>query len=860
MVKALRTFRVRPTLPPRIAALAKLGRNLRWAWEPSVQDLFRWTDPDLYEQVGGNPIALLGRLSPDRLAALSADATFVARLVQADEALERYLAEDRWAQSFDPRPPRVAYFSPEFGLTAAMQTYSGGLGVLAGDHLKAASDLGLDLVGVGLLYRHGYFRQFLDADGWQQEHYPDLNPHNLPLRRLERDEVPVTFTIRLEDRAVVCQIWRARVGRVPLLLVDTDLPENAPQDRVVTDRLYGGDVEHRLRQEIVLGIGGMKALDVAVELGELAWEPELYHSNEGHAGFLQLERIRRLVAGAGLEFPEAIESARAAVLFTTHTPVPAGIDVFPRELMERYFTAFAAECGVDFQRLLALGQPVEEGGAGPSFNMAVMALRLSAAANGVSRLHGQVARAMFAGLWPGVPEAEIPITHVTNGVHGATWIGREMRAVYDRHLAPDWTHNPDAWHRVGDIEDDALWRARARARERLVGNLRTWVRAQSARRGEGPAATAWADTLFDPDALTIGFGRRFAEYKRGALLLSQPDRLRALLAATDRPVQIVFAGKAHPRDDTGKNIIREIVHFAQSDPVLRARLVFIEDYDMDVAAALYQGVDVWLNNPRRPYEACGTSGEKAALNGALHCSTLDGWWDEFYDGANGFAIGSTHDRLDEAQQDAADAQSLFDLLERTVVPLFYDRDEGGLPREWLARVRRSLVTLGPRVLASRMVREYTRQLYVPLAGHADRLNAEDYRRVRELAAWKRATSAAWGEVRVEEVAGEQRVAQLGDKRDVEVTVRLGSLAPADVKVEVLHGPVTADGQLRTPEILEVAPAGEEAGGRYRYRGTFRCGLSGEYGFTVRVVPSHPDQYHWAETGLVAWANGTGAPH
>ncbi|MBA2529174.1 MAG: alpha-glucan family phosphorylase, partial [Euzebyales bacterium] len=670
---------------------------------------------------GGNPVALLGRLSADRAAALVDDAAFLAQLVEVRADLQRYLDRPRWAQSQRPAPPRIAYFSPEFGLTQAMQIYSGGLGVLAGDHLKAASDLGLDLVGVGLLYRHGYFRQHLDADGWQQERYPDLNPYGLPLHRLERDGAPVTVEVRLAERTVACQVWKAQVGRVPLLLLDTDLPVNAPEDRVVTDKLYGGDVEHRLRQEIVLGIGGVRALDLAAALGELdgAWGghgAEIFHSNEGHAGFLQLERIRRLVSGAGLDFAAAVESARAAVLFTTHTPVPAGIDVFPGHLMQRYFADFAVECGVDLHRLMTVGQIAGEG-VGGSFNMAVMGLRLSAAANGVSQLHGAVSRRMFAGLWPGVTTDEVPIGSVTNGVHAATWVGPEMTAVYDRHLAPDWAHNPAAWQRVGDIGDDVLWRARGRARERLVQRLRSQIRAVRERRGESGASLAWTDEVFDPDALTIGFARRFAEYKRGTLLLRQPERLKTLLGATDRPVQLVFAGKAHPRDDIGKDIIRQLVHFS-SDPEIRTRLVVVEDYDMDLAAVLYQGVDLWLNNPRRPYEACGTSGEKAVLNGALHCSTLDGWWDEMFEGDNGYAIGAAEDHPDTAQQDVADAQSLFELLERTVVPTFYERTDGPLPRRWLGRVRRSLQTLGPRVLATRMVREYTTDFYAPLGARA----------------------------------------------------------------------------------------------------------------------------------------------
>ncbi|MPZ73316.1 MAG: alpha-glucan family phosphorylase [Nitriliruptorales bacterium] len=854
-MKALRTFRVHPSLPSQLLPLNELASNLRWAWDRRTIELFRWVDADAWEDVGGNPVALLGRLAPQRAQALVDDAAFLSELADVHADLRRYVEKPRWAQSRRPAPPRVAYFSPEFGITHVMQTYSGGLGVLAGDHLKAASDLGVDLVGVGLLYRHGYFRQHLDADGWQGERYPDLNPLNLPLARLEREGVAATIDVAVGDRVVSCQIWKAQVGRVPLLLLDTDVAANASEDRVITDKLYGGDVEHRLRQEIVLGIGGMRALDLAREIGGLGGEwqeqgPDVFHSNEGHAGFLQLERIRRLMVEEGLTLDQAVECARPAVLFTTHTPVPAGIDVFPGDLMARYFSHFAHECGTTLDELMRLGQEHQEGSSG-RFNMAVMGLRLSATANGVSQLHGRVSRKMFQGLWPGMPSDEVPITSVTNGVHAATWVGQEMSAVYDRHLAPDWAHNPDAWRRVHDIGDDALWRARSRARERLVQRVRSSVYASRVRRGESPGSLAWTDEIFDPDALTIGFARRFAEYKRGNLLLRQADRLRTLLLATDRPVQFVFAGKAHPRDELGKDIIRQLVHFS-GDPEIRTRFVMVEDYDMDLAQVLYQGVDVWLNNPRRPHEACGTSGEKAVLNGALHCSTMDGWWDEMFDGENGYAIGAGEDNPDAAQQDSADAHALFELLEQTLIPTFYERTEGPLPRRWVARVRRSLQTLGPRVLATRMVREYVDDLYAPLNARAQRLNADRHARAKALASWRTQVREAWTDVAVRGVTGDEAVAQVGEERDVRVLVDLGSLAPQDVTVELVHGAVRSDGYIDTRSIQPLEHLGEE--GRCQlFAGRFRAGASGEYGFAVRVVPADDDLLSWADTGLVCWA-------
>ena len=754
-------------------------------------------------------------------------------------------------------PPRVAYFSPEFGLTHVMQTYSGGLGVLAGDHLKAASDLGLELVAVGLLYRHGYFRQWLDADGWQQEHYPDLNPYGLPLRRLESDGEAVLVEIPMGGHAAFAQIWLAQVGRIPLLLLDTDVAQNAAADRTVTDKLYGGDVEHRVRQELVLGVGGVRALQAAHDQGAIPFLPDLWHSNEGHAGFLQMERIRRLVEH-GMGFDEALETARAAVLFTTHTPVPAGIDVFPRELMERYFGGLAEELGVGMDRLMAVGQPPGSSPDDP-FNMAVMGLRLSTAANGVSELHGVVSREMFGHLWPGFDVPEVPITSVTNGVHAPTWVGEEMRRVFDGHLPSDWADAPEAWERVGEIPDEVLWGAREEARARMVAEVRRWVRRQHERRGENPATLGWIDDILDPDTLTIGFARRFAEYKRGTLLLRQPERLRALLLAQDRPVQFVFAGKAHPRDDLGKDIIRQLVHYSAAEDI-RHRIVFVEDYDMDLARVLLAGVDVWLNNPRRPHEACGTSGMKAVLNGGLHCSTLDGWWDEMYDGENGFAIGGHYHTDDAAHQDAADATALFDLLERVIVPRFYDRGaagsdrpDGGPPPRWMELVRRSLSTLGPRVLATRMVREYSQRLYQPVGEHAARLGQDSGRRGRSLASWKRHLREGWSGVRVLGLDGDQSPALLGEHREVHARVALGRLRPDDVRVELLHGGVRADGSLRDPVVTPLRLEGVGSDGAHVYTGGFDAAVSGEYGLTARVVPWHEDLLQWTDAGLVAWA-------
>ncbi len=858
MVKAVRTLRVSPSLPSELSPLVELAGNLRWAWDPATREVFSWADKALWEAVEGNPISLLGRLSPARAEELVADKAFMGRLGELRTDLDRYLSGPRWAQSLEQAPPGVAYFSAEFGLTEVMQTYSGGLGVLAGDHLKSASDLGLPLVGIGLLYRHGYFRQLLDADGWQRESYPHLNPHDMPLTRLERDGQPIVVEVEMAGRTVGAQIWRADVGRVPLLLLDTDLASNHPDDRVVTDRLYGGDSEHRLRQEVVLGVGGVRALYAAIDAGHVTVQPTIFHANEGHAGFLQFERIHRLMAASdGLTFDQAIETARAGVLFTTHTPVPAGIDRFPRELIEKYFGGYAEMVGVSMEEVLALGQEPGDSGYGV-YNMALMGLRLSAGANGVSALHGAVSRGMFADLWPGVEVPEVPITSVTNGVHALTWTGEELAEVYDRVLPPDWGWNHESWALADTIADDQLWRARGRARERLVQAIRRWARAQALRRGEDEASLGWTDTIFDPDALTIGFARRFATYKRATLLLSQPERLRAMLTSTDRPVQFVFSGKAHPRDDGGKRLIQQLVHFSR-DPEVRERLIFIEDYDMGIARTLLAGCDVWLNNPRRPHEASGTSGEKSVLNGGLHASVLDGWWDEMYQPAgggrpaNGFAIGGTADHADVGHADAADAASLYDVLERQIIPLFHERTDSRLPRRWLAHVRESIATLGPKVLATRMVQDYTTQLYVPLAQRAARLTADGGALALELASWRGRMAGSWGGVAIADVTLDEAAGTLGEAREVAVDVRLGDVDPADVEVQILHGRVRADGTIARATTTTLTPAGDGVDGHVRYTGTMPLDTSGEYGLAARVVPRHDDLRSWADTGLVTWA-------
>ncbi|WP_370060831.1 alpha-glucan family phosphorylase [Streptacidiphilus sp. MAP5-3] len=882
-MKAIRRFTVRTVLPEPLQALGELALNLRWSWHPETRELFRSVDPEVWESTGCDPVRLLGVVSGQRLAALAADRRFLRRLHDAHEDLRDYLTGPRWYQQQSDRelPRAIAYFSPEFGITATLPQYSGGLGILAGDHLKAASDLGVPIVGVGLLYRHGYFRQSLSREGWQQERYPLLDPNELAVSLLrEEDGSPCTVALGLPGgRSLHAQIWRAQVGRVPLLMLDSDIEENDPRARDVTDRLYGGGSEHRLLQEMLLGIGGVRAVRTFCRLTGHA-DPEVFHTNEGHAGFLGVERIRELTrpaedGGMGLDFDAALEAVRAGTLFTTHTPVPAGIDRFDRSVVHRHFATDGPVGsgeplgGVPVDRVLALGAETWPGGDPALFNMAAMGLRLAQRANGVSLLHGQVSRSMFNGLWPGFDAAEVPITSITNGVHAATWIDPEVVRLAARELGAERIEDAMVlgearrWDGLDAIADGEIWEMRRRLRAQLVDEARARVRASWRQRGAAVAELGWTGDALDPDVLTIGFARRVPSYKRLTLMLRDAERLRGLLLHPTRPIQIVVAGKAHPADDGGKALIQKLVAFAD-DPAVRHRIIFLPDYDMDMAAKLYPGCDVWLNNPLRPLEACGTSGMKAALNGALNLSVLDGWWDEWFDASNGWAIPTADGEPDEDRRDEIEAAALYDLIEHQVAPRFYDRDAHGLPRRWIQMVRHTLSTLGPKVLAGRMVREYVERLYLP-AAEANRALAVEgvvapgsvetaYSGARELAEWKSRIRSRWPQVRVEhvEAAGGADAPELGSTLTLRVQVRLDGLDPSDVDVQVVSGRVDDADVISEVATVSLKPADRaDVDGRWRYEGPLELSRTGPFGYTVRILPSHRLLANEVELGLVA---------
>jgi starch phosphorylase len=767
------------------------------------------------------------------------------------------MEEPRWYQSLGPDAPKsIAYFSPEFGITAVLPQYSGGLGILAGDHLKSASDLGVPITGVGLFYQAGYFKQALTRDGWQAETYPVLDPDGLPLSLLRQtDGTPLTVTLPVPGGSQLgAWVWKAQVGRVALLLLDSNIPSNDDSARSVTDRLYGGGGEHRLLQELLLGIGGVKALRAYANLtGGPA--PEVFHTNEGHAGFLGIERIKEYAA-QGMTFAEALEAVRGSTIFTTHTPVPAGIDRFGNDLVSRYFSGDLATPGVDVADVLALGAEDYQGGDPAVFNMAVMGLRLGGRANGVSVLHGEVSRAMFAGLWPGFDQSEIPITSVTNGVHSPTWLDRTYGQLESLHISegPE-AQGSDGWLRPDLVSDETLWALRRESRARLVEDARRRLRASYLVRGASPAELGWVDGVLSPDVLTIGFARRVPTYKRLTLMLRDPDRLRALLLDKERPVQLVIAGKSHPADELGKSLIQELVRFTD-DPSVRGKIVFLPNYDMDMAQTLFPGCDVWLNNPLRPLEACGTSGMKAAINGALNLSIRDGWWDEWFDGQNGWAIPTADGVTDPERRDDLEAQALYDLIELQIAPRFYSRDGRGLPVTWLEMVRHTLATLAPKVQATRMVAEYVKRLYAPAADLGRRLMADDLAGAKELAAWKAKVRQAWPSVRVEHVepGGVGDVAHVGDVLNVTAYVALGHLDPSDVDVQVVYGQATEGDVLKAGyQVYSLTPAEAPSGGRIAFSGDIQLGRSGPFGYTVRVVPRHRLLATPADLALITFA-------
>ena len=841
---------VKPKIPKELAALEEIAHNLWLSWNFEAIQLFIRLDYDVWMNCQQNPAKMLGMVAQSRYDEMAQDDSYLAALKEVVAKYERYKNGEPWYKG--SMKDVIAYFSMEYGLDVSLPTYSGGLGILSGDHMKTASDMGLPLVGIGLLYRQGYFKQYLNPDGFQQESYPENDWYNMPVHRcLDKKGEAIKIAVDMAGRQVVAQIWRVAVGRSDLYLLDTNIAENGPEERLITAALYGGDKETRIRQEILLGIGGIRALRA------LGINPAVTHMNEGHSAFLALERIKEHMGERGFRFAEAAAAVRPTNIFTTHTPVPAGNERFGIDLMEKYFGSLAAQLGISWGDFLALGRERPEDQAEP-FCMTVLALKLTAFNNGVSELHGEVSRDMWKNIWPGVPLAEIPISHITNGVHPRTWISNNMLELLDRYFGPRFYDEPadlDIWQRMSRISDEELWRTHERRRERLVVFARDRIKKAARRAGAGEGAMIRAEDALSPSALTLSFARRFATYKRGNLLLRDPDRLLRLLSDRDHPLQIIFAGKAHPHDIPGKAIIKELVHFSRREEVM-SRIVFIEDYDMTMSRYLTSGSDVWLNTPRRPLEASGTSGMKAGMNGVLNCSVLDGWWAEAFRDHGpsiGWAIGSGEMYSDEELQDQIESEALYDLLEREIIPLFYQRGRDGLPREWIKRMKSSMQFVGAEYSSHRMVKEYSERFYFPALANYRKLEESGFVAAKQLSAYFDKARSAWAGVSVSDVVSDAKpVMRSGDRVSISANVELAGLSPDEVLVELFHGPLSSQDEIVGAERVPMSP-GEKKGGACSYSVTVTCTRTGQQGYAVRVLPRHPSLAQAFVPGLIRWA-------
>ncbi|OKH54043.1 alpha-glucan phosphorylase [Calothrix sp. HK-06] len=852
-MQPIRTFNVSPSLPSRLEPLRKLAYNLHWDWSVEAKDLFRRLDPDLWESSRHNPVLMLGTINQARLTEVVEDEGFLAQMDRAAQQLEDYLKERTWYQKQRAGKPKecYAYFSAEFGLADCLPVYSGGLGVLAGDHLKSASDLGLPLVGVGLLYQQGYFAQYLNADGWQQERYPINDFYNMPIH-LERKEDGSELRIEVDypGRKVYARVWRVQVGSVPLYMLDTNIEPNNPYDHNITDQLYGGDIDMRIHQEIMLGIGGVRMLKA------LGYKVTSYHMNEGHAAFSALERIRMYIQEEGLNYSTARQVVISSNIFTTHTPVPAGIDLFSPDKMLYYLGYYADIFGMNKEQFLGLGRD-NTGDLSSPFSMAVLALKMATFSNGVAQLHGVVSRQMFKGLWQGVPVDEVPIGAITNGVHARSCVAKSTQELYDRYLGPNWSSagvDSPLWERMDAIPDEELWRNHERCRLDMVLYVRDRLVKHLRDRGASPSEIAQAQEVLDPKVFTIGFARRFATYKRATLWMSDIERIRKIILANkDRKVQFVISGKAHPKDIPGKELIRDINHFIEEEG-LQKQIVFVPNYDIYISRLMVAGCDIWLNTPRRPREASGTSGMKAAMNGLPNLSVLDGWWDEADYVRTGWAIGHGEMYDDPNYQDEIEANALYDLLEKEVVPLFYDRDADALPRHWVAKMKDAIRLNCPFFNTARMVGEYAQRAYFPASDRYYNLTANNYAPAKELADWKDKLRTSWFNIKIKDINVSSGTDILVNQNvNVTAKVDLASLKKDDVQVELYQGAIDANGEIVNGEPVVMEYKGTDEHDLSTYTAEIVYNTSGLQGLSLRVLPKHEYLSSAYEPRLIVWA-------
>lgn len=845
-------FQVRPNIPENLAFLEILAQNMWWCWTRDAVELFRRMDPRLWADCQRNPIPFLARLPQARLEKLARDASFTAHLERVRQLFEKRIHNPDLRFELPVGPSdAIAYFSMEFGLHESLPLFAGGLGILAGDHLKAASNTALPLVGMGLMYQHGYFRQYLNHEGVQQEAYPETDFYNLPLQRV-RDARgnELRVAIRGADGPIQAIVWKIAIGRIPLFLLDTNILENPPEYREITARLYAAESRTRLIQEVLLGFGGMRALR------SLGIVPKVLHLNEGHCAFAAVERLAQTAEALGVDAETALQICARSTVFTTHTPVAAGHDEFPADLVRPFVRPIAETLGIPEKDILAWGQTQGAHEHAP-LSMFVLGVRLAGACNGVSRLHGSVARRMWSHLWPGRPVEEVPITHITNGVHLPTFVSQEFAALFERYLGPDWylgSQRLENIRRIDEIYGEELWRAHEMNRSRLIRTCREHLVRQYRNRSAPRKVLEAVEKALDPNILTIAFARRFATYKRAYLLIMDPERIEAIINNPKGPVQFIFAGKAHPRDNEGKDLIRQLFQFANR-PGVRERFVFLEDYDLHLARHLLQGADVWLNTPRRPFEACGTSGMKAAINGSLNLSILDGWWDEGYRPEIGWAIGNGEEYEDHAYQDALESQALYNTLENEVIPLFYDRKNGDLPTAWIEMMKAAMKAAMEDYCSLRMIRDYTEQLYTPAAAWYDRLTADGESEARRLAELHARLRRHWQEIRLGlPQRTPQTMQRVGDSVAITVEVHLGPLKPEDVDIEVYYGQYKSHAELIHPRIVPMERLEDRGGGNYLYGCRLTCEAAGRFGFAVRATP-HGDPWIKLTPGLITWAAG-----
>lgn len=848
-------YMVSPSLPKELEPLLEITKNFWWCWNQKAVNLLRTIDIDNYDEKDHNPIRILGESSQECFYNMLHDDAAMMNLAEVYDEFKTYMNQETWYASLDDSQKteneKIAYFSFEYGLHESLPNYSGGLGILSGDHLKSASDLGLPFIAVGLLYRKGYFRQYLNADGWQQEYDIENDFFNLALEKvLDSNGETMKVDVDLPGRKVYAQIWKANVGRIQLYYLDANIEENSVEDRDITAQLYGGNLETRIQQEILLGIGGIKALK------KLGIKPTIYHMNEGHSAFLSLERIRQLMIDDKLDRKTAREVVFSSNVFTTHTPVPAGNDVFPIEMMQKYFVDYIKQIDMSMEEFLKLGK-IDPNNQKEDFCMTVLALNLSAENNGVSELHGHVSREMWKDIWKGVPAKELPIDSITNGIHTLSWISFDMQNLLDRYLGPRWRTKPleyGIWERVQKIPDAELWRTHERRKERLIDFCRERLKAQIINRGFRKNEINHAEQILTPEALTIGFARRFATYKRGTLLFRDIDRLKKIISNPHRPVQIIFAGKAHPHDNGGKELIKNIAEICRREE-FRDHIVFLEDYDINVARYMVQGVDVWLNNPRRPLEASGTSGMKVPPNGGLNFSILDGWWDEAYDGQNGWAIGNREEYTDLEYQDEVESNALYNVLENEIIPLYYERGRDDIPRQWVTAMKWSMQTVCPQFSTNRMVADYFNKFYTNASRRYINMTSDDFKKSKELKSWKDNIYSKWSKVSFENTMSEMpsRNLQVGSKFEVKTIVNLGNIAPDSVRVELYHGKLSMKDEITEPTIVEMKHSSDLGNGRHSFIGSLECVNTGQSGYAIRMYPYHKDLGYKFDMKMIIWS-------